>query len=104
MQSSLGFNATSLLGLDFEDMGTTGFHTKPPNYKLNAQVDEKENLASTFYDDTGRGLKSLQNKKLIEKARRVIANTNKQEAKANKQKMNATGGKSSLVNAGHHMM
>ena len=60
MQSSLGFAATSLLGLDFEDLGTTGNHTKPASYKMSKQVDEKDNLASTFYDDTGRGLKSLQ--------------------------------------------
>jgi hypothetical protein len=77
MQSSLGFNATSLLGLDFNDAGTTGFHTKPASYKMSTKVDEKENLASTFYDDTGRGLRSLQNKKLIEKARKVIDRQNK---------------------------
>ena len=59
MQSSLGFAATSLLGLDFEDFGTTGFHTKPASYKMQKQVEEKDNFASTFYDDTGRGLKSL---------------------------------------------
>ena len=44
--------------------------------------------------------------KLLEKARRVIAYENKKEGKAaaGKNKMNMTGGKSSLVGAGHAMM
>lgn len=55
MKSSLGFAATSLLGLDFEDVGTTGMHTKPNSYKMSKQGDERDTLQAPYYDDTGRG-------------------------------------------------
>ena len=102
MQSSLGFAATSLLGLDFADMGATGEHTKPASYKMSKQGDEKDNLTSTFYDDTGRGLQSLKVHRLLDRAKKVIARDNK---KAMKEQMKLTGGKSNaFTSAGNQIL
>lgn len=101
MQSSLGFAATSLLGLDFADMGATGMHTKPASYKMSKQGDEKD-LANTFYDDTGRGLQSLKVQRLLDRAKKVIARDNK---KAMKEQMKLTGGKSNaFTSAGNQIL
>jgi len=77
MKSSLGFAATSLLGLDFEDVPTTGMHTKPSSYKMSKQGDERDNMTQPFYDDTGRGKQSAKVHNLLQKAKLVIARENK---------------------------
>jgi len=54
MRSSLGFAGAAMLG-DTADGFSTGFHTKPSNFIMSKEK-EAQSMATTIYDDTGRGM------------------------------------------------
>jgi len=94
VRSSLGFAGAAMLGMAEEDESQRpGQHTKPANFMMSKQQQNDQSMNSTMYDDTGRGLRSMEVQRLLDKAKLVIDKENK---KAVKELMKKTQGASSI--------
>ena len=82
MRSSLGFSGAAMLGITAEDDSQRpGAHTQPQGFMMQKQQDQNQSLNSTMYDDTGRGLRTMEVQRLLDKAKQVIARDNRKEHK-----------------------
>jgi len=82
MQSSLGFSAKEMIGSRFVgDMGEGAQTRKSSNYMMSSKMDAHSQMQCSIYDDTGRSHQTMKVNRLLDRAKKVIANDTKKVEK-----------------------
>ena len=84
MQSSLGFSAKEMIGSRFVgDMGEGAQLRKPSSYMMSSKIDAHSQMQNSMYDDTGRNHQTIKVNRLLDRAKKVMANDYKKAEKEN---------------------